>query len=59
MWGKFCGVNAFVRMGVAVGLEFSEEAVRAAFRVEAGRVHPDAGGDEGDFAAVQIGRAHV
>lgn len=46
-------MNAFERLGVEVGLLISEEEVREAFRKRAAEVHPDSGGDEVDFAAMQ------
>ena len=46
-------MNAFERLGLRAGLVVSEEEVRDAFRRKAGGAHPDSGGDEGEFAAMQ------
>jgi curved DNA-binding protein CbpA len=45
--------NAFEIMGVAVVLGLSEEELREKFREAGKRLHPDAGGAEGDFAALR------
>ncbi len=47
-------MNAFERLGLVVGLTFSEEEIRDAFRKKAAVAHPDSGGDEGEFAAMQV-----
>lgn len=45
--------NAFQLLNLTPGLVFSDEALRDAFR-EAGKLaHPDAGGGEGEFAALR------
>ena len=46
-------INAFEKLGVEPGLAFSEESLREAFRVAGKLVHPDAGGGEGEFAALR------
>jgi DnaJ-class molecular chaperone len=46
-------MNAFLTLGLSPRLVFTEEELRSAFR-EAGReLHPDAGGGEGEFAALK------
>lgn len=47
-------MNAFERLGLGVGLVVSEEEVRDAFRKKASEAHPDSGGDEVEFAAMQV-----
>lgn len=47
-------MSAFEKLGVPVGLVIADEAVREAFRKRAGEVHPDSGGDAGEFAALQV-----
>jgi len=47
-------MNSFERLGLRVGLSFSEEEIREAFRKRAAELHPDSGGDEGEFAALQV-----
>lgn len=47
-------MNSFERLGLQVGLSFSMEEIREAFRARAAELHPDSGGDEGDFAALQL-----
>jgi hypothetical protein len=47
-------MSAFEKLGLRVGLLFSEEQIRDAFRTRAAEVHPDSGGDEGEFAALQV-----
>lgn len=47
-------MNAFERLGLGVGLVVSEEEVRDAFRKKAVQAHPDSGGDEVEFAAMQV-----
>lgn len=45
--------NAFEILGIKPGLTFSDDELRSAFR-EAGRIaHPDAGGDEAEFARLR------
>lgn len=46
-------MNAFERLGLEVRLDFSEAEIRDAFRIRAAEVHPDSGGDEAQFAALQ------
>jgi len=46
-------MNAFERLGLPVGLVVSDEGIREAFRKRASEVHPDSGGDEVEFAALQ------
>jgi curved DNA-binding protein CbpA len=46
-------VNAFDVLGLSVGLVFSEEVLREAFREAGKKVHPDAGGGEGEFATLR------
>lgn len=46
-------MNVFERLGLDVGLVVSEEAIRDAFRSKASVAHPDSGGDESEFAAMQ------
>lgn len=45
--------NAFQRLGLEPCLEISEESLREAFRAAGKEVHPDAGGGEGEFAALR------
>lgn len=45
--------HAFQRLGIAPCLEISEESLREAFRAAGKEVHPDAGGGEGEFAALR------
>lgn len=47
-------MTAFERLGLDVGLVVSEEEVRDAFRKGASGAHPDSGGDEVEFAAMQV-----
>lgn len=47
-------MNAFETLGLPVGLVVSEEEIREAFRKNAVAVHPDSGGDAGEFAALQL-----
>jgi len=44
--------NAFDRLGLEPSLALTEESLREAFRAAGKRVHPDAGGGEGEFAAL-------
>jgi curved DNA-binding protein CbpA len=45
--------NAFETLGINPGLSFSDDELRSAFR-EAGKLaHPDAGGDEAEFAKLR------
>jgi curved DNA-binding protein CbpA len=45
--------NAFETLGIKPGLTFSDDELRSAFR-EAGKLaHPDAGGDEAEFARLR------
>jgi curved DNA-binding protein CbpA len=46
-------VNAFDVLGLSVGLVFTEEVLREAFREAGKKVHPDAGGGEGEFAMLR------
>jgi curved DNA-binding protein CbpA len=46
-------VNAFDVLGLSVGLVFTEEVLREAFREAGKKVHPDAGGREGEFATLR------
>ena len=46
-------MNAFEVLGVEERLVFREEELREAFREAGKRLHPDAGGGEGDFAALK------
>ena len=50
-WGVV--VNAFEILGISPGLVFSEDALREAFREAGKRVHPDAGGKDGEFVALR------
>ena len=45
--------DAFHTLGVRPKLVLTDEALREAFREAGKRVHPDAGGGEGEFAAVR------
>jgi curved DNA-binding protein CbpA len=45
--------NAYQRLGIQPCLEISEDALREAFRAAGKEVHPDAGGGEGEFAALR------
>ncbi len=46
-------MNAFVVLGLAPDLVLAEEELRTAFREEGKELHPDAGGGEGEFAALK------
>lgn len=46
-------MNAFDELGVEARLTFSDEEIREAFRRRASESHPDSGGNDGDFAALQ------
>jgi hypothetical protein len=46
-------VNAFERLGLPPRLVISEEELREAFRSAGKETHPDAGGTDGEFAALQ------
>ncbi len=46
-------MSAFEVLGLRVGLVISDEEVREAFRGRGAVLHPDAGGDEVDFAGAQ------
>lgn len=46
-------MNAFETLGIGERLVFREEELREAFREAGKRLHPDAGGGEGDFAALK------
>jgi len=46
-------MNAFEVLGVEERLVFREEELREVFREAGKRLHPDAGGGEGDFAALK------
>jgi curved DNA-binding protein CbpA len=50
-------MNAFAILGLPEQLVFSEEEIRAAFREAGKRLHPDAGGAEGEFAALKEAQA--
>ncbi len=52
-------MNAFGILGTGERLVFQEEELREAFREAGKRVHPDAGGAEGDFAALKEAMAIV
>ena len=52
-------VGAFEILGMSSGLVFSDEAVREAFREAGKQVHPDAGGKDGEFAALHEAFAMV
>lgn len=45
--------NAFEILGAAPGLVFSEDALRGLFREAGKQAHPDAGGGDGEFAALR------
>lgn len=46
-------MNAFTTLGIEPRLVISEEELREAFREAGKQVHPDAGGGEGEFAALR------
>lgn len=46
-------MNAFERLGIEVKLTVSDDEIRDAFRKIASGAHPDSGGAEEDFAAIQ------
>lgn len=46
-------MNAFEILGVSGRLDFREEELREAFREAGAKVHPDAGGGEGEFARLK------
>lgn len=46
-------MNAFDRLSLAVTLTVADDEIREAFRKRAAEVHPDSGGDESEFAALQ------
>ena len=46
-------MNAFGTLGIRPRLVISEEELRESFRDAGKRVHPDAGGQEGEFAALR------
>lgn len=46
-------INAFEILGIPGGLVFSENDLREAFREAGKQVHPDAGGEDGQFAALR------
>ncbi len=46
-------MNAFETLGIAPRLVISEEELREAFREAGKSAHPDAGGGEGEFAALR------
>lgn len=46
-------MNAFERLGVEPELVISEERIREVFRKRAADRHPDSGGDEAGFSALQ------
>ncbi len=50
-------VNAFERLGIDSRLAVSDEELAEAFRAAGKLAHPDAGGGEGDFAALHEARA--
>jgi curved DNA-binding protein CbpA len=45
--------DAFQLLGLQPGLVFSDESLRDAYREAGKRLHPDAGGGEGEFAALR------
>jgi curved DNA-binding protein CbpA len=45
--------NSFEILGAVPGLVFSEDALRGLFREAGKQAHPDAGGGEGEFAALR------
>ena len=45
--------DAFQILGIGPALVLSDEALRAAYREAGKRTHPDAGGGEGEFAALR------
>jgi curved DNA-binding protein CbpA len=47
-------ISAFEKLGLPIGLIFSEEEIREAFRKSAALAHPDSGGDEKNFSEIQI-----
>ncbi|GAA5117895.1 hypothetical protein JIN84_16740 [Luteolibacter yonseiensis] len=51
--------DAFQLLNLPTGLVFSEESLREAFREAGKRAHPDAGGAEGEFAALREALATV
>ncbi len=51
--------NAFTILGLEPGLVFSDEELREAFRDAGKRLHPDAGGGEGEFAGLRAAFAVV
>ena len=46
-------INAFETLGIPLGLVFTDEALREAFRLAGKMVHPDAGGKDGEFASLR------
>jgi curved DNA-binding protein CbpA len=46
-------MNAFAVLGTGERLELADEELREAFRQAGQRVHPDAGGADGEFAALR------
>lgn len=46
-------MNAFELLGLPVGLVVPDDEVREAFRKKAGEAHPDSGGEEALFSAIQ------
>ncbi len=52
-------MSAFELLGLPVELVVSEEVVREAFRAKAALVHPDSGGDAGEFSALQVAQEVV
>jgi curved DNA-binding protein CbpA len=49
-------MNAYQVLGLAERLDVSEDALAVAFREAGKRLHPDAGGGEGDFNGLQQAR---
>jgi curved DNA-binding protein CbpA len=47
-------MSSFEMLGLRFGLSFSEGEIREAFRAIAAEVHPDSGGDVGEFAVLQL-----
>ncbi|MES2438067.1 MAG: hypothetical protein V4584_03325 [Verrucomicrobiota bacterium] len=45
--------DAFQTLGLEPGLVFSEDSLRESFREAGKQAHPDAGGGDGDFAALR------
>ncbi len=52
-------MNAFEQLGLEARLVLTEEEVREAFRKKAGEQHPDSGGDEAEFSALQAAQGSL